>query len=114
VQQARVAAARHWAAFWNVAVVLKGAHTVIARPDGLVRVSSFANPGLASGGTGDVLTGIVGGLMAQGLCPYPGACCGVYLHAQAAAAVTRRKGNTGAIASDLIEELPETINQLRH
>jgi NAD(P)H-hydrate repair Nnr-like enzyme with NAD(P)H-hydrate dehydratase domain len=78
-----------------------------------VRVSPFANPGLASGGTGDVLTGMLGGLMAQGLSPYRAACCGVYIHGQAAASVTRRKGNTGTIASDLIEELPATINRLR-
>jgi ADP-dependent NAD(P)H-hydrate dehydratase / NAD(P)H-hydrate epimerase len=113
VQQDRVATARRWAACWNVTVVLKGAHTVIAEPGGLVRVSPFANPGLASGGTGDVLTGMLGGLMAQGLSPYRAACSGVYIHGQAAASVTRRKGNTGTIASDLIEELPATINRLR-
>jgi NAD(P)H-hydrate epimerase len=113
VQQDRVASVRRWAAAWNVTVALKGAYTVIAEPGGLVRVSPFANPGLASGGTGDVLTGIIGGLMAQRLSSHLAACCSVYLHGQAGASVARRKGNTGTIASDLIEELPETINRLR-
>ncbi|MFQ6027676.1 MAG: NAD(P)H-hydrate dehydratase, partial [Dehalococcoidia bacterium] len=113
VQQDRVASARHWADYWQVSLVLKGAYTAIAAPEGLVRVSPFANPGLASGGTGDVLTGITGGLLAQGLSPYHAACCGVYLHGLAAEAVTGRSGNTGMIASDLIEALPETINRLR-
>ena len=69
--------AREWAAKWQAVVVLKGAFTAIAEPalpsaggpqrDGLVRLSPFANPGLASGGTGDVLTGIIGSLLAQGM-----------------------------------------------
>jgi NAD(P)H-hydrate epimerase len=113
IQEDRVTAARQWATKWNVTVVLKGAHTVIAEPGGLVHVSPFANPGLASGGTGDVLTGIIGGLMAQGLSPYLAACCGVYLHGWAGVSVIKQKGNTGTVASDLIEVLPETINWVR-
>jgi NAD(P)H-hydrate epimerase len=113
VQQDRIATARQWAMRWNATLALKGAHTVVAAPDGLVRVSPFANPALASGGTGDVLTGIIAGLMAQGLTPYEATCCGVYLHGQAAEAVRRARGDTGTLASDLIERLPETISQLR-
>ncbi len=113
VQQDRVAVARQWAARWNVVLVLKGAHTVIAQPDGLVRVSPFANPGLASGGTGDVLTGVIAALLAQGLPAAGAACLGVYVHGLAAEAVTRRLGDTGAIASDLLEELPRAILSLR-
>jgi NAD(P)H-hydrate epimerase len=113
IQEDRVTAARQWATKWNVTVVLKGAHTVIAEPRGLVHVSPFANPGLASGGTGDVLTGIIGGLMAQGLSPYLAACCGVYLHGWAGVSVIKQKGNTGTVASDLIEVVPETINWVR-
>ena len=109
----RVASAKEWAARWNVNVVLKGACTIIAEPEGLARISPFANPGLASGGTGDVLTGIIGGLMAQGLSPGKAAACGVYLHGRAAEAVGQRLGNTGTVASDLIECLPETINRVR-
>jgi NAD(P)H-hydrate epimerase len=113
VQQDRVESARRWAAKWNVTVALKGAHTVIAEPGGLVRVSPFANPGLASGGTGDVLAGIIAGLLAQGLSPADATCCGVYLHGRVAEAVRDRVGDAGTIASDLIEGLPETMGQLR-
>ena len=139
VQQDRVAAARRWAAFWQAVVVLKGACTAIANPgraapdgfeperagpnrgepdlaalEGLVRLSPFANPGLASGGTGDVLTGIIGGLLAQGLSPFDAASCGVYLHGLAAETLTARRGNAGILASDLIDCLPQTIMQIRN
>ena len=122
IQQDRVATARRYAAQWQAVVVLKGAFTAIAEPggddspagEGLVRLSPFANPGLASGGTGDVLTGIIGGLLAQGLTPFDAASCGVYLHGQAAAALTARQGNAGLLASDLVAALPQTIHQLRH
>jgi NAD(P)H-hydrate epimerase len=113
VQRDRPQSARHWSARWGVTVALKGANTVIAGPDGPVRVSPFVNPGLASGGTGDVLTGIIGGLMAQGLSPGLAACAGVYLHGQAGEVVTRRLGAAGTVASDLIQELPETMNWLK-
>lgn len=113
VQEDRIAAACQWAARWNATVALKGAYTVVAEPSGMARVSPFANPGLASGGTGDVLTGIIGGLMAQGLSPYDAACCGVYLHGLAGEAVREAMGDTGTIASDLIWRLPKTIKGLR-
>jgi NAD(P)H-hydrate epimerase len=113
VQADRVESARQWASTWNVTVVLKGAHTVIAEPGGLVRVSPFANPGLASGGTGDVLAGIIAGMLAQGLSPADATCCGVYLHGRVAEDVRDRMGDAGTIASDLIERLPETMVRLR-
>jgi NAD(P)H-hydrate epimerase len=113
VQQDRVQSARSWAGQWGVTVVLKGANTVVAQPGGAVRVCPCANPGLASGGTGDVLTGTIGGLLAQGLGPQEAAGCGVYLHARAGASAVERRGNTGTVASDLIDLLPETINRLR-
>ncbi len=86
----------------------------LAALEGLVRLSPFANPGLASGGTGDVLTGIIGGLLAQGLSPFDAASCGVYLHGRAAETLTARRGNAGILASDLIDCLPETIKQIRN
>ena len=113
VQRDRINSARQWSRHWNVTVVLKGAHTLIAEPAGLVRISPFVNPGLASGGTGDVLTGIIAGLMAQGLSPGVAAGCGVYIHGQAGEAVRMRIGDTGSIASDLIDRLPETIRNLK-
>ena len=113
VQKDRVDCARRWAGHWGVSVALKGALTVVAEPGGLVRISPFANPGLASGGTGDVLTGVTAGLMAQGLSPFDAACCGVYLHGLAAETVVRKHGNTGVLASDLVEQLPAAIKSLR-
>jgi NAD(P)H-hydrate epimerase len=112
-QRDRAQSARQWSAQWGVAVALKGANTVVAFPDGPVRVSPFANPGLASGGTGDVLTGIIGGLMAQGLNPGLAAGAGVYLHGQAGEVATRKLGDAGTLASDLIQELPETLKWLK-
>ena len=113
LQEDRMAAVRRWAAHWKVPVALKGAFTLIAEPEGLVRVSPFANPGLASGGTGDVLTGVICGLMAQGLTPYQATCCGVHLHGQAAQEVSQSLGNTGMVASDLIDKLPTVLSWLR-
>ena len=113
VQEDRIGCARHWASRWNVTVALKGAYTVIAEPGGMVRISPFSNPGLASGGTGDVLSGIITGLMAQGLPPDYAACCGVYLHGQVGEAIRERLGDTGMVASDLIRGLPQTISRLR-
>jgi NAD(P)H-hydrate epimerase len=113
IQGDRITSARHWSHHWNATVVLKGAHTLIAEPGGMVRISPFANPGLASGGTGDVLAGIIAGLIAQGLPLGVAASCGVFIHGQAGEAVRKRIGDTGSIASDLVELLPETIHELK-
>ena len=102
----RVAAARDAAREWGQVVVLKGARTVIAAPDGRTAVSPFENPALASGGTGDVLAGTVGALLAQGLGTFEAAQLGVYLHGMAAEAVSGRLGDAGLLASDLCPELP--------
>ena len=113
IQEDRVAMARLWASRWNAVVVLKGAYTVISEPQGITWIAPFANPGLASGGTGDVLSGIIVGLLAQGSTPVDAACCAVYLHGLAGDLVSRSMGNTGTIASDLTSILPETIAQVR-
>jgi NAD(P)H-hydrate epimerase len=113
IQGDRINSARHWSRHWNAIVVLKGAHTLIAEPGGVVRISPFANPGLASGGTGDVLAGIITGLIAQGLPLDMAASCGVFVHGQAGEAVRDRIGDTGSIASDLVGLLPETIRDLK-
>jgi hydroxyethylthiazole kinase-like uncharacterized protein yjeF len=98
---ARVAATRDAAATWGQVVVLKGAKTVIAAPDGRVATAPFENPALASGGTGDVLAGVIGSLLAQGLAPFDAARLGVYLHGLAGDAVRERLGDAGLLASDL-------------
>ena len=102
---ARAAAAADAAAVWGQVVVLKGAKTVIAAPDGGLAVAPFENPALASGGTGDVLTGTIGALLAQGLAPFDAARLGVYLHGLAGDSVRERYGDSGLIASDLPEAI---------
>ena len=99
--EARRDAASDAAATWGHVVVLKGAHTVIAAPDGSVAMAPFENPGLASGGTGDVLAGTIGALLAQGLGPYSAARLGVHLHGMAGEAVRARLGDAGILAGDL-------------
>jgi NAD(P)H-hydrate epimerase len=98
---ARASAARDAAVVWKQVVVLKGARTVIAAPDGRVSVAPFENPALASGGTGDVLAGTIGSLLAQHLAPYDAARLGVYLHGLAGDTVRDRLGDAGLLASDL-------------
>ncbi len=112
IQANRESVAREWAERWGATLVLKGAHTVIASPGEPVRIAPFANPGLATGGTGDVLSGIIVSLLAQGLPPSVAAAVGVYLHAAAGQSVTDRIGHTGLAASDLLDALPLTIAAL--
>jgi len=100
----RFAAVRQLAQQYGSATVLKGAGTLIAHPEGEVAVCAWGNPGMASGGMGDVLTGLVAGLMAQGLNAWRAARLGVALHAQAGDAAAR-DGEAGLIASDLFPHL---------
>jgi ADP-dependent NAD(P)H-hydrate dehydratase / NAD(P)H-hydrate epimerase len=102
---ARAAAARDAASTWGQVVVLKGAKTIIAAPDGSVAIAPFENPALASGGTGDVLSGTIGSLLAQRLEPFAAARLGVYLHGLAGDAVRERFGDAGLLASDLPEAI---------
>ncbi|HEX9413489.1 MAG TPA: NAD(P)H-hydrate dehydratase [Ktedonobacterales bacterium] len=102
----RVAVARARAAQWGHVVVLKGACTVVAAPDGSTSLHWPPNPALASAGTGDVLAGVITGLLAQGLEPFAAACAGVYLHGRAGLLVSARLGVAGLAASDLLPELP--------
>jgi hydroxyethylthiazole kinase-like uncharacterized protein yjeF len=113
IQSDRLRAAREAARAWGKTVVLKGAYTVIAAPDGRAAVNPYANPALASGGTGDVLSGAVAGLMAQGVAPFEAACCGAYLHAAAAEGLRADLGDAGLLAGDLLIELPRTLRELR-
>lgn len=102
---ARLAAARSAAERWGQVVVLKGARTVIAEPGGAA-VAPFENPALATGGTGDVLAGTIGAILAQGLVPWDAARLGVYLHGMAGETVRERLGDAGLLASDLCDALP--------
>lgn len=109
---ARADAASAAAQAWGKVVVLKGARTVIAAPDGTVSVAPFENPALASGGTGDVLAGVIGALLAQGVRPVDAARIGVYLHGLAGDAVRERLGDAGLLASDLPEEIARARKRL--
>ena len=109
---ARVRVATAAAAEWNQVVVLKGANTVIASPDGRASFAPFENPAMASGGTGDVLAGTIGALLAQGLATYDAACLGVYLHGEAGELVRERIGDAGLLASDLPEAVPMVRKRL--
>ncbi|NQT31956.1 MAG: NAD(P)H-hydrate dehydratase [Deltaproteobacteria bacterium] len=113
IQADRLEVAKKWAAEWNKTVVLKGAYTVIASPEGRSVISPVANPGLASAGSGDVLTGAIAGLAAQGLPLFEAAAVGVYLHGEAGELVRNRLGDAGMIASDLLPELPVVIKNLK-
>ena len=104
--EARRTAALAAAQAWGQVVVLKGAKTVIAEPDGTVTVAPFENPALASGGTGDVLSGVIGGLLAQGVPPGPAARLGVFLHGTAGDMARDRLGDAGVLASDLPDSIP--------
>ena len=113
VQSDRPAIAKRMAAEWHKTVVLKGAHTVVAAPDGRSQVSHVANAGLASAGTGDVLAGVIAGFLAQGMKLFDAAACGVYVHGMAGESVRERLGDAGMIASDLLPELPQVIKWLK-
>ena len=109
VQSDRLEFASGAAGEWQQTVLLKGAYSIVAAADGRKRVLPFANPALAAGGTGDLLTGIIGGLLAQGLAPYDAAALGGYIHGAAAEAVRGRHGDTGIVASDLLECMPDVM-----
>ena len=109
----RTSAARKAAKEWGAIVVLKGAHTLVAHPDGRTSEDPHEVPALASGGTGDVLSGIIGGLIAQGSEPYSAAVTGVYIHAAAGRRISERLGDSGLLAGDLLPEIPLVMNALR-
>lgn len=111
--QDRVITATSAASRWNKTVILKGAHTVIAFPDGRAMISPFSNPGLATAGTGDVLAGAIAGLVSQGLSLADSSALGVYLHGLAGERVRDTLGDTGMVASDLLPVLPAVIRDLK-
>jgi NAD(P)H-hydrate epimerase len=106
IEAGRIDLAREWARRWRAVLVLKGAPTVTASPDGRVTVNPNGNPGMATAGTGDVLTGVIAALLAQGLAPYDAARLGVFLHGMAGDLAAADKGQAGLVAGDLAESLP--------
>ena len=114
IQKDRVGCARNFAKRFNVHVVLKGARTIIAHPDGSVFINPTGNPGMASGGMGDVLTGIIAGLVTQGYSPETAAHAGVFLHGTAADAIADKTGPFGFLATDVMRAIPEQIGRLEN
>jgi hydroxyethylthiazole kinase-like uncharacterized protein yjeF len=108
----RLAAAREAARITNCVVVLKGHQTLIASPDGSVNVNPTGNPGMASGGMGDVLGGIIAALLARDGDPFEAACAGVYLHGFAGDLLKEEMGDAGLAANDLAERLPVAMRKL--
>ncbi|MBO0685269.1 MAG: NAD(P)H-hydrate dehydratase, partial [Candidatus Dormibacteraeota bacterium] len=98
---------------WGAVVVLKGARTIVAGPHGRLSEDPHEVPALATGGTGDVLAGLIAGLIAQGSDPYEAAVTGVYVHAEAGRRIAGRLGESGLLASDLLLELPKVMHLLR-
>lgn len=109
VQSDRLEIARDYAQQWGITVVLKGNKTVVANSTGDTYINITGNPGMATAGSGDVLCGIISGLIAQGLKPNDAAVTGVYLHGLAGDYVAEFKGERGLIAGDLINNLPDVI-----
>jgi ADP-dependent NAD(P)H-hydrate dehydratase / NAD(P)H-hydrate epimerase len=105
----RLELARSKAKEWQVILVLKGACTLVASPAGEIRFNWLSNPALATAGTGDVLAGMISGLLAQGVAPFDAASMGVYLHTAASDLVSIEIGHAGLLASDLLPQIPRAL-----
>jgi NAD(P)H-hydrate epimerase len=110
-QRQRVATVRHWAQMWGVILLLKGALTVIGTPDGQVFINPTGNPGMATAGSGDVLSGMIGGLLAQGLNPLEATLVGCWWHGAAGDWKAKQSGEVGLTAGRLIEGISPVWQQ---
>ncbi|MDH3973816.1 MAG: NAD(P)H-hydrate dehydratase [Deltaproteobacteria bacterium] len=112
VQQDRLNIARSFAADFECYLILKGARTLVASPEGDVFINMTGNAGMATAGTGDVLCGIVGSLLGQGYSALESALAGVYIHGEAGDRIAEEKGEAGLIATDIIERFPEVFREM--
>ncbi len=112
IQDDRLTYARHYAEKWGVVMVLKGARTVTALPDGHCHINSTGNPGMGTAGMGDVLAGVIGGLLAQGLPAGQAGVVGVYLHGLAGDLAALSLGPSGLLAGDLLRQVPLGIKKV--
>ena len=112
IQGKRRAVAADFAKRHGVYLVLKGASTIIAAPDGRLAINPTGNPGMAAGGMGDVLTGLIGGLLAQGVAPFEAACLGVYVHGLAGDRIVRAGRPFGFLAGELAAEIPAAFQEV--
>ena len=114
VQRRRLDVAREFAEASRAVVVLKGYRTVVAEPGGRAAVNPTGNPGMATGGTGDVLSGILGSLLARRLDPWTAVTAGVYVHGLAGDVAALRLGQESLLAGDLVDALAEAIRSVGH
>jgi len=112
IQADRISWALKAAEQFNCTIVLKGSRTVIASTDGEVFINPTGNPGMATAGAGDVLSGIIGALLAQGLVPIDAATLGVYIHGMAGDVAAGELGETGVVAGDIKDAIPYAIQAL--
>lgn len=112
VQANRMEVARTYAQRWGATVVLKGARTVIATPDGQVYINITGNPLLATGGTGDVLAGLIAGFIGQGMTPEDAAVTAVYVHGRSADVLAREIGGRGMLAGELLPVIPRVLREI--
>lgn len=113
IQQDRFIAVNRLQHTFGGVVLLKGHGTLIAAPEQPVRLLACGNPGMASGGMGDVLSGIIGALLAQGLSPAMATACGGWLHASAADILAEKQGERGLLATDLAAEVRKLLNGIQ-
>jgi NAD(P)H-hydrate epimerase len=113
IQKDRVTSARTAAAKFGCTVVLKGSRTVVAHADGTVNINPTGNAGMATAGCGDVLSGIIGGLMAQGAPSHEAAVIGVYIHGMAGDMVAADLGEAGIVAGDIESAVPRALLHIR-
>ena len=112
IQNKRKDIALETAALYNTVLVLKGRNTIVAGPKGELYENQTGNPGMATGGTGDVLTGMIAGFAAQGVDLFTASVLGVYYHGMAGDAAAKEKGVLSLLATDLLNKLPEVLKTL--
>lgn len=110
--ETRLRKAIEMAHFYNIIIVLKGRHSIIVRPDGRITVNISGNPGMATPGSGDALTGIIASLLAQGYKPEVSAVAGAYIHAVAGNIACGKKGSFGMLASDIVDAIPSALQKI--
>jgi NAD(P)H-hydrate epimerase len=114
IQRDRVNVARNFAQEHGLILALKGDRTIVAGPDGEAWVNPTGNPGMATGGTGDILTGIVAGLLAQfPKRPFEAVIAAVYLHGLAGDVACESTGEQALVATDLIKALPRAVRRVQ-
>ena len=112
IQRNKIQIAMEFAQKWKVILILKGARTLVASPDGRVFINTTGNPGMATAGSGDVLTGIVTGFLAQGIQPLDAAMAAVYIHGAAGDRAATRIGEYGLMAGDIVLEISHAIKEI--